>query len=138
VARHSSTRTKLAIGSAMAIGAVAIAATALSLSDLAESITAVAHVAPWKGFALAAALDANFIATESFSLFCTAAIGRETKRATTITKVITLAMSGIANAYAMAHGADGLVMQGACVAVGFAVPALIALATFTLGKAVRA
>jgi hypothetical protein len=135
--RRPSLRERLALSSAAAIGGVAIAATALSLSDLADSIEQVAHVAAWKGYALAAALDANFIATEAFSLFATAAVGRATHRATTATKVITLAMSGIANAYAMAHTADGVVMQGACIAAGFAIPALVALATYTLGKAVR-
>jgi hypothetical protein len=41
--RTSSARSKLAIASAAGIGVVAIGATALSLSDLAESIQAVAH-----------------------------------------------------------------------------------------------
>ena len=137
ITRKPSLRERLAIGSATAIGGVAVAATALSLSDLADSITEVAHVAGWKAYALATALDANFIATESFSLFATAAVSRATHRATTATKVITLAMSGIANAYAMAHTADGMILQGACIAAGFAIPLLIALATYTLGKAVR-
>ncbi len=131
-------RSRLAAASATAIGAVAIAATALSLSDLAESIEQVAHVASWKGYALAAALDCNFVATEAFALFATAAVARETWRATTATKIVTLGMSGVANAYAMAHGADGLVMQAVCVAAGFAIPSLVALATYTLGRAVRA
>jgi hypothetical protein len=136
--RKPSLRERLAVGSATSIGAVAVAATALSLSDLADSITEVAHVAGWKAYALAAALDANFIATESFSLFATAAVSRMTTRATTATKVITLGMSGVANAYAMAHTADGAIMQGACIIAGFAIPTLVALATYTLGKAVRA
>jgi hypothetical protein len=38
----------------------------------------------------------------------------------------------------MAHSADGMVMQGACIFAGFSIPALVALATYTLGKAVRA
>jgi hypothetical protein len=42
------------------------------------------------------------------------------------------------NSFAMAHGADGVILQAARVAAGCAVPALIALTTFTLGKAVRA
>ncbi len=138
VARQSSTRQRLALTSASAIGMVAVCATALSLSDLAESIQDVAHVTTWKAYALATALDANFIATESFSLFATMAVSKVTHRATTATKVITLAMSGIANAYAMAHTANGMVLQGACIAAGFAIPALVALATYTLGKAVRA
>jgi hypothetical protein len=70
-------------------------------------------------------------------MFATAAVCKATVRATTATKIVTLTMSGIANAYAMAHSADGLILQAACVAAGFAVPGLIALATFTLGKAVR-
>jgi hypothetical protein len=45
-------------------------------------------------------------------LFATAAVSRATRRATTATKIITLSMSGIANAYAMAHTAEGMVMQG--------------------------
>lgn len=135
--RPSSTRQRLAIASAAMVGAVAIAATALSLSDLADSIEDVAHVATWKAYALATALDANFISTESFSLFCTAAVSKATSRATAATKVITLAMSAVANAYAMAHTADGAIMQAACVLAGCAVPGLIALATYTLGKAVR-
>jgi hypothetical protein len=60
-----------------------------------------------------------------------------TVRATTATKVITLGMSGVANAYAMAHTADGMIMQGACIVAGFAVPTLVALSTLTLGRAIR-
>jgi hypothetical protein len=135
--RTSSARAKLAIASASAIGLVAIGATALSLSDLADSIGEIAHIAAWKSYSLAVALDLNFVGTESFSLFATAAVSRATRRATTATKIITLSMSGIANAYAMAHTAEGMVMQGACVAAGFAIPALVALSTYTLGKAVR-
>jgi hypothetical protein len=119
-------------------GAVAIAATALSLTDLADSIGEVAHVALWKSYALALALDLNFIATESFSLFASATVARATGRATTATKAITLIMSAVANSWAMAHGADGYIMQAACVVARCSVPALIALATYTLGKAVRA
>jgi hypothetical protein len=45
-------------------------------------------------------------------------------------------MSAVANSWAMAHTADDAVMAGACVVAGVAIPALIALGTFTLGKAV--
>ena len=131
-------RERLAITSGGAIGAIAVAATALSLSDLAESVQAVTHCATWKAYALAIALDANFIATEAFSLFATAAVARATARATAATKVITLVMSAVANSYAMAHTVDGLVLQAACIIAGCSVPALIVLATFTLGKAARA
>lgn len=135
--RPSSLRDRLAIGSATAIGAVAIGATCLSLSDLADSIGDVAQVATWKAYALGVALDANFIATESFSLFATAAVARATRKATMTTKIITLAMSGIANAYAMSTHAEGDYLKAACIIAGFSIPALIALATYTLGKAVR-
>jgi hypothetical protein len=73
----------------------------------------------------------------AFSLFATAAVAKATHRATTATKAITLAMSAVANAYAMAHTADGLVLQVACIAAGVAVPAILALSTYTLGRAVR-
>jgi hypothetical protein len=136
--RRPSLRERLAVMSAASIGAVAVAATTLSLSDLAESIESVAHVAGWKAYALAVAVDANFVSTEAFSLFATAAVAKATRAATTATKVLTLTMSGIANAFAMAHTADGLILQAACIAAGFAIPGLIALATFTLGRAVRA
>jgi hypothetical protein len=136
--RSRTLRENLAVVSGGAIGTIAVGATALSLSDLAESVQAVAHCASWKAYALAVALDANFIATEAFSLFATAAVARATARATLTTKVITLFMSAVANSYAMAHDAAGLVMQVACVIAGCSVPALIALATYTLGKAARA
>jgi hypothetical protein len=136
--RPSSTRRRLAVGSAAMVGMVAVGATALSLADLAESIQAVAHCTTWKSYAFAAALDANFIATESFSLFATAAVMRATGRATTATKIITLVLSAVANSWAMAHTADGWIAQAACIVAGCAVPGLIALATMTLGKAVRA
>jgi hypothetical protein len=106
--------------------------------SLRESVQAVAHCAPWKAYAMAITLDANFVATEAFSLFASAAVARDTARATATTKVITLVMSAVANSYAMAHTADGLIMQGACIIAGCSVPALIALATYTLGKAARA
>jgi hypothetical protein len=137
-ARTRSPRERLAVVSGSAIGAIAVGATALSLSDLAESIEAVAHSATWKAYALAIALDANFVATEAFSLFASAAVVKATARATATTKVITLTMSAVANSYAMAHAADGLIMQIACIIAGCSVPALIALATYTLGKAARA
>jgi hypothetical protein len=137
-AAGASLRERLALVSAAAIGGVAIAATALSLSDLAESIGEVAHVVTWKAYAMAIALDANFIATEAFSLFASAAVSEATRRATAATKVVTLAMSAVANAYAMAHTVDNPIMQAACIAAGCAIPGLVALATFTLGKAVRA
>jgi len=121
ITRKPSLRERLAIGFRNRHRRCRGRRTALSLSDLADSITEVAHVAGWKAYALATALDANFIATESFSLFATAAVSRATHRATTATKVITLAMSGIANAYAMAHTADGMILQGACIAAGFAI-----------------
>jgi hypothetical protein len=83
-------------------------------------------------------LDANFIATECFSLFVSEAVARATRGATTCTKAVTLVMSAVANSYAMAATADGLVLQVACILAGCAIPALIAMATFTLGRAVRA
>jgi hypothetical protein len=134
---HTSLRDRLALVSAAAIGTVGIAATAVTLTDIADTIREAAHVAEWKAGALALTLDANFIATESFSLFASAAVAEATHKATTATKIITLTMSGIANAYALARGADGQIMQGACILAGFAIPTLIALATYTLGKAVR-
>lgn len=135
--RPSSTRRRLALASAASIGVVAVGATALSLADLAESIQAVAHCATWKSYAFAAALDANFIATEAFSLFASAAVVRETKTATSATKITTLVLSAVANSWAMAHTAEGSIAQIACVIAGCAVPGLIALATITLGKAMR-
>lgn len=135
--RQSTTRQRLTIAAATWIGLVAIAATALSLSDLADSIETVAQVATWKAFSLAAAIDANFIGTEMFSLFASAAVVRETHRATMATKVLTLGMSGVANAYAMASHQTNPYLQAACIFAGFSIPGLIALATYTLGKAVR-
>jgi hypothetical protein len=123
--RKPSLRERLAVMSAGAIGGVAVGATALSLSDLADTVQDVAHCATWKAWAMAAALDANFIATESFSLFATAAVAKATHRATTATKVITLAMSAAANSYSMAHTADNVVMAAAGVAFGVAIPALL-------------
>ncbi len=76
-----------------------------------------------KAYVLAVALDANFVSTEARS----ACSGKATHKATTATKVITLTTSGLGNAYAIAHTADGMIMQAACVVAGFAVPALIAL-----------
>jgi hypothetical protein len=133
-----SLRQKLALAFAAKIGAVAVGATALSLSDLAETFQDVAHVAVWKSYSLAAALDLNFIATEGFSLFATAAAAKATHRATVTTKVITLTMSAAANAYAMSRHANNEVEAAAGIAFGIAIPALLALATYTLGKVVRA
>lgn len=135
--KQTSARQRLTLAAATWIGLVAIAATALSLSDLADSIETVAQVAAWKAFSLAAAIDANFIGTEMFSLFASAAIARETHRATMATKVLTLGMSGVANAYAMASHQTNPYLQAACIFAGFSIPGLIALATFTLGRAVR-
>jgi hypothetical protein len=136
--REPSLRERLALTSAASIGLVAVGATALSLTDLADSIGEVAHIAVWKSYALAIALDLNFVATESFSLFATAAVARVTHRATAATKIITLVMSAVANSWAMAHTQDDPILQGACIAAGCAIPALVALATYTLGKSMRA
>jgi hypothetical protein len=133
-----SLRQKLALAFAAKVGVVAVGATALSLSDLAETFQDVAHVAVWKSYALAAALDLNFISTEGFSLFATAAAARATHKATLATKVITLTMSAAANAYAMSRHANTEVEAAADIAFGIAIPALLALATYTLGKAVGA
>jgi hypothetical protein len=131
-------REKLYVAAGAAIGLIACAATALSLSDLADAVQTVAHTPDWKSYALAIALDANFIATEAFSLFASETVAKATRNATTCTKIVTLVMSAVANSYAMAHTADGALMQGACIAAGCAIPALIAMATFTLGRAARA
>jgi hypothetical protein len=136
--RQTTTRQRLTIAAATWIGLVAIIATCLSLHDLAASIEEVAQVATWKAFSLAAAIDANFIGTEMFSLFASASIARETHKATLATKVLTLGMSGVANAYAMASHQTNPYLQAACIFAGFSIPGLIALATYTLGKAVRA
>ncbi len=136
--RKMSTRERLMVGAGVAVGGIAIAATALSLTDLADTVQAVTHCDAWRAWALSVALDANFIFTEAMSLFASAAIIRSAGRAMAATKVITLGMSAVANAYAMSHSADNTVMAVAGVAFGVAIPALIALATYTLGKAVRA
>jgi hypothetical protein len=91
-------------------------AAALSLIDLAESVQAVAHCEVWKFYALAIALDANFIATEAFSLFASAAVARATARAT-------LARSSRSRCPRQqlldgAHIADNAIMAGACIVAG--------------------
>jgi hypothetical protein len=135
--RELSLRKRLTTGFACGMGAVAVAATALSLSDLAAAVQELAHISTWKAYALATTLDCNFICTEAFSLFCTLHVARATQRATLATKVVTLVLSAGANAFAMASTADGPIAKAACIAAGIAVPSLIALATATLGKAVR-
>ena len=74
---------------------------------------------------------------EAFSLFASAAVAKSTRFATLATRIITLGMSGVANAWAMSHTVDGVAMQVACVLAGAAVPCLIALSSITLARAVR-
>jgi hypothetical protein len=86
---------------------IAVAATALSRSDLAKSVETV---------------DANFIAAEASSLFAAAAVERVTARVMFASKVITLVMSTVAHSRAMAHMAEDWVMPAACVFAGLRDP----------------
>lgn len=120
---------------AAASGAVAVILTGLSLTHLAHGIAVVTSAAPWETWAMAAGIDLGFLAAES-AMLCAASepVRRTVGRWAHPTVIVSLTLSGVLNALAFAHGADGWRIYAASV-LGLAVPALIyalARVAFTL------
>ncbi len=125
-------RQRLAAG---ASGTVAIILTGLSLTHLAHGIAVVTSAAPWETWAMATGIDLGFLAAES-AMLCAASepVRRTVGRWAHPTVIASLTLSGVLNALAFAHGADGWRVYAASV-LGLAVPALIyalARVAFTL------
>lgn len=130
-------RQRLAAG---ASGAVGVILTGLSLTHLAHGIAVVTSAAPWETWAMAAGIDLGFLAAES-AMLCAASepVRRTVGRWAHPTVVASLALSGVLNALAFAHGAEGWRVYAASV-LGLAVPALIyalARVAFTLATSGR-
>lgn len=110
---------------AVAIGAVAIVLTALSLSHLAHGIVIVTSAPAWEAWAMAAGIDIGFIALEISQLTAaTEKVRIAIQRWATPAILGTLAGSAVMNAFAFAAPAQGY-MIAAAILMGVAIPALI-------------
>jgi hypothetical protein len=99
--------------------------TALSLHDLAEGFRIVTHVAPWQSYAMASGIDLGFISTELAMLTASDKERKAISKFANPAIIGTLCGSAIMNAFAFAKDADGMLMAGAAIAMGVAIPALI-------------
>lgn len=113
-------------GASLAIGAVAVTLTGLSLSHLAHGIAIVTGAPNWEGWAMAAGIDLGFVALELAQLAAItdklkASISRFTKPAI----VGTLAGSAAMNAFAFAALTTNPWLTAAAVGMGIAIPGLI-------------
>jgi hypothetical protein len=111
--------------SAVAIGVVAVALTALSLDHLAAGIDIVTGTSGWQSWAMAIGIDLGFITLELAQI--AAATDKVSKLVSKFTKpaiVGTMAGSAIMNAFAFAASAIGYMVAPAIV-LGIAIPGLI-------------
>ena len=109
----------------VAIGAVAIVLTGLSLDHLASGISIVTNNAGWQNWAMAVAIDLGFVTLELAQI--SAATDKVSKLIAKFTKpaiVGTMVGSAAMNAFAFAAQATGY-MIGPAVVLGLAIPAMI-------------
>ncbi len=109
----------------MAVAAVAVVLTALSLTHLAHGIALVTRAPQWEAWSMAVGIDLGFLALEIAQLCAAtpktrAEIGRFTKPAI----LGTIVASAIMNALAFGAQADGWMLYPA-VMLGLAIPALV-------------
>lgn len=113
-------------GTAIAVGAVAVILTALSLSHLAHGIGLVTHADAWEAWAMAVGIDLGFVALELSQLATVSdKVRQQVSRFARPAIWGTLAGSAAMNSFAFAAQAEGPVMMSAAIALGVAVPALV-------------
>lgn len=111
--------------SSVAIGAVAVCLTGLSLSHLAHGIELVTDSASTEAWAMAVGIDIGFIAMELAQLNCaTEKLAKVISRFTKPAIVGTLVFSAAMNAFAFSAQAKGFMIAPAVV-LGIAIPGLI-------------
>lgn len=125
-ARRKARRVTLA-GSA--IGAVALTLTGLSLSHLADGISAVTHCGPIAAGAMAVGIDASLITLKSGTMVADDKLRKVISRYANPAIIGTLVASGAMNAAAFAGQASGNIELCAGIALGAAIPALIYVLT---------
>jgi hypothetical protein len=110
---------------AVAIGAVSVALTGLSLDHLAHGIDIVTGTKGWQSWAMAIGIDAGFITMEIAQI--SAATDKLAKQISKFTKpaiVGTMVGSAAMNAFAFAASATGYMVAPAVV-LGIAIPGMI-------------
>jgi len=110
---------------AVAIGAVAVTLTALSLSHLAHGVAIVTGSSAWESWAMAVGIDLGFVALELSQIAIGDKVRRQISHYARPAILGTLAGSAAMNAFAFAAQADGWCMLAAAVTMGVAIPALI-------------
>jgi hypothetical protein len=110
---------------ALFVGGVAVGLTALSLHDLAEGVRIVTHSATWQSYAMASGIDLGFISTELVMITASEKERKAIAKFANPAIIGTLCGSAVMNAFAFAKDADSIVMAGAAIAMGVAIPALI-------------
>src|SRR5258708_23415636 len=109
----------------IAIGAVAVVLTALSLNHLATGIEIIAHASGWEAMALAVGVDLGFVALELSQLAIGDKLRRQVGKYAKPAIIGTLVGSAAMNAFAFAAQANGYCMLAAAVTLGVAIPGLI-------------
>lgn len=111
---------------AIALGAVAVTLTALSLTHLAAGLAIVTHAPLWEAWAMAVGIDLGFITLELAQIAVTSDKLRSQLQRYVMPSIVgTLVGSAVMNAFAFASHADGALMTGGAIVMGAAIPALI-------------
>jgi hypothetical protein len=110
---------------AIAIGAVAVTLTALSLSHLAAGIEIVTHAATWEAWSMAVGIDLGFVALELSQLAIGDKLRRQVGKYARPAIIGTLIGSAAMNAFAFAAQAGNEWMLAAAVTLGVAIPTMI-------------
>ena len=123
--RHAKHALRNQLSTATAIGAVALTLTALSLNHLASGIATMTHCPSWQSWAMAIGVDCAFVTLEVAQL--TIGDKLRAKLASLFRPAIvgTLAWSAGLNALAFAGETTSPIMQGAAIALGLSIPALV-------------
>jgi hypothetical protein len=112
------------VWTAAAIGFVAVALTALSLSHLAGGVKLVTHSADWQAWAMAVGIDLGFVCTELSQIVIHERLRRRLAVYSRLVIFGTLGGSAATNAFAFAADAAGWMLWPA-IALGLVIPVLI-------------
>jgi len=108
----------------VAVGAVALTLTGLSLTHLAHGIEIVTAAPSWEAWSMAVGIDCGFVVLEVARLAVTEKLAREIQKYAAPTIIGTLIGSALLNAFAFGAAASGYIVVPA-VALGLAIPAMI-------------
>jgi hypothetical protein len=110
---------------AIAIGAVAVVLTALSLNHLATGIEIITHASGWEAMALAVGVDLGFVALEFSQLAIGDKLRRQVGKYARPAIIGTLVASAALNSFAFAAQASNEWMMAAAIGLGIAVPGMV-------------